>query len=247
MKDRTKDRPYYRDDLARVHHLGFGFHADACAGGMLDLLASVRNRDGLIVELGCGSGHLTRHLVKAGLRVIATDASQAMLELARREVPKVQELRQLVLPDDPIPAADAIVSVGHVLSYLSDEAAIHRALRAICGALRPGGVLALDICDLSYGETRRKASPFVSVNDEWAIVTRFSAPASNRFVRDITTFVRDDEGTWRRDDERHENVLIDTSDIPKMLHKCGVNATLGSSFGGEKLPEGLVTIIGQRS
>ena len=114
--------PHYRADLARVHHLGFGFHADACARGVLDLLASVRERDGLVVELGCGSGHLTRHLLEGGHRVIATDASPAMLELARRQVPNVEDLRLLALPDDPIPAADAIVSVGHVLNYLHDEA-----------------------------------------------------------------------------------------------------------------------------
>ncbi len=72
----------------------------------------------------CGSGHLTRHLLKSATGVIATDASPAMLELARRQVPNVEDFRLLVLPDDPIPAADAIVSVGHVLSYLFDESAI---------------------------------------------------------------------------------------------------------------------------
>lgn len=30
--------PYYRADLALVHHLGFGFHADDCAPGILELL-----------------------------------------------------------------------------------------------------------------------------------------------------------------------------------------------------------------
>ena len=160
------DHPYYRADLAYVHHMGFGFHADACARGVLALLASVRERDGLVVELGCGSGHLTRHLLKEAHRVIATDASPAMLELARRHVPNAEGFCLLVLPDDPIPAADAIVSVGHVLNYLPDESTMRRALRAICGALRPGGVLALDICDLHWGETRRNAPPFASVNDE---------------------------------------------------------------------------------
>ena len=240
------DYPYYRTDLARVHHLAFGVHADACARGVLALLASVRERDGLVVELGCGSGHLTRHLLKGAHRVIATDASPAMLELARRQAPNV-DLRLLVLPDDAIPPADAIVSVGHVLSYLHDESAIRRALRAICGALRPGGVLALDICDLQWGETRRNAPPFASVNDEWVLVTRSSAPAPNRFVREMTTFIRGDDGAWRRDDERHDNVLIDTSYVPELLREYGVDATLGSSFGGEDLPTGLVTIIGQRT
>lgn len=241
------DYPYYRADLAHVHHLGFGFHADACARGVLALLAPVRERDGLVVELGCGSGHLTRHLLQGAHRVIATDASPAMLEQARRHAPTVEDLRLLVLPDDPIPAADAIVSVGHVLNYLPDESAIRRALRAICGALRPGGVLALDICDLQWSETRRDAPAFASVNDEWALFTRFSVPAPNRFVREMTTFIHGDGGAWRRDDERHDNVLIDTSYLPDLLREYGVDVTLGSSFGGEELPAGLVTIVGRRT
>jgi hypothetical protein len=35
---------YYREDLALVHHLGFAFHADNCAPGILALLAPVRER-----------------------------------------------------------------------------------------------------------------------------------------------------------------------------------------------------------
>jgi hypothetical protein len=60
--------PYYRTDLALIHHEGFAFHAEGCAPGILSLLESVRARDGLVVELGCGSGLLTKHLVDAGHR-----------------------------------------------------------------------------------------------------------------------------------------------------------------------------------
>jgi SAM-dependent methyltransferase len=236
--------PYYRSNLARVHHLGFGFHADSCAPGILALLAPIRERNGLVVELGCGSGLLTNHLVNAGHRVIATDASPAMLDLARRHAAGAEDTCQLVLPDDPIPAADAIVSVGHVLSYLPDEAAIGRALASICGALRSGGILAIDICDLKWAEIRRDAPPYTSVSDEWVLVTRFSVPASNRFVREMTTFLRQDDGSWRRDDERHENILIDTSRVPELLREHGVDATIGSSFGVSELPAGLVAIVG---
>jgi hypothetical protein len=35
--------PYYRKDLALVHHLGFGFHADDCAPGIHELQASGRS------------------------------------------------------------------------------------------------------------------------------------------------------------------------------------------------------------
>jgi hypothetical protein len=170
-----------------------------------------------------------------------------MLELARSHAPNVEGLRTVVLPDDPIPQADAIVSVGHVISYLPNEAAIERAFRAICGALRPGGVLALDICDLTWGDARRNAPPSVHVNDDWVLVSRFSVPAVNLFVREMTTFLPGADGLWRRDDERHENVLIDTALIPSLLREYGVEATVSSSFGGERLPAGLVTIIGHRN
>ena len=142
---------YYRADLALVHHLGSGFHADRCAAGIVGLLAPVRRRGGVVLELGCGSGRLTGHLVDAGHRVVATDASPAMLRLAAAAVPDAAEIRQLVLPDDPLPEVDAIVSVGHVLNYLADEAAVERALVAIAGALRPAGLLAVDLCDLRWG------------------------------------------------------------------------------------------------
>jgi SAM-dependent methyltransferase len=241
------DSPYYRRTLALVHDLGFGFHADMCAPGILTLLESVRARDGLVVELGCGSGLLTRHLIDAGHRVVATDASPAMLDLARQHAAGAEDICQLVLPDDPVPAADAIVSVGHVLSYLPDETAIDRALVAAAEALRPDGVLAIDICDVEWGEARRDAPSLGRVGDDWAIVTEFSVPAPNRFVRQMAVFVRNDDRSWRRDDERHDNVLVDTARLPALLAEHGVVADVRLSFGDEQLPTGLRAIVGHRA
>jgi SAM-dependent methyltransferase len=238
--------PYYRRDLALVHHLGFGFHADACAPGILALLEPVRERDGLVVELGCGSGLLTRYLVDAGHRVIATDASPAMLDLARATAGDAQEISRVTLPDDPIPAADAIVGVGHCLNYLPDATSIDRALVAIAGALLPGGVLAIDLCDLEWGAARRDAANGGWIGEDWAIVSEFSTPTPDSFVRQMATFVRNDDGTWRRDDERHDNVLIDTTLVPAFLGAHGVQATVAMSFGTETLPTGLRAIIGHR-
>ena len=242
----SASHPYYREDLARVHHLGFGFHADLCAPGVLELLAPIKERDGLVLELGCGSGLLTRFLVDAGHRVVATDASLAMLDIARETTPGAQELSQLTLPDDPLPQADAIVSIGHAISYLPDEAAIDRALAAIAEALLPGGVMAFDICDLEWGSVRVDAPDMGRVGDDWAIISRFSTPEPHLFVRDMTTFLRNDDDTWRRDDEHHDNVLIDTSRIPGLFAHHGVEAVVGSSFGSELLPVGLKVVTGYR-
>ncbi len=247
MTDPRASHEPYRGDLALVHDLGFSFHADRCAPGILALLESVRRRRGLVLELGCGTGALTRHLVDAGHRVLATDASPAMLARAHQAVPGAEEIRQLVLPDDRLPQADAVVSVGHVLNYLDDLDAVRRALVAIASALEPGGVLAVDLCDLRYGEIRRKSPDAVRITDDWAIISRMSIPQPDRCVREITTFVRTSEGCWRRDDERHDNVLLDTAQVPTLLADHGLEVEVGTSFGSEELPVGLVTVVGVAS
>lgn len=84
------------------------------------------------------------------------------------------------------------------------------------------------------------------MTEEWVIVTQFSLPSANRFTRLMTTFVRNENGSWRRDDERHDNVLTDASRLPAILEDQGVMATVATSFGSERLPAGLVVLIGRR-
>lgn len=242
----SKQPMYYRDDLARVHHLGFGFHADRCAPGILALLAPIRDRNGLVLELGCGGGHLTRHLLNAGHRVIASDASLSMLAIAREVAHQAERIQQIILPSDPLPEVDAIVAIGHVLNYLEDEAAIESALLAVACALRPGGILAIDMQDLQWGGAYRNASMQARVADDWALISEFSVPEPTRFVRRHISFIRAEDDTWRRDEEVHRNVLLDTATIPALLAEHNVVARVGSSFGAEELPQGLVTIIGNK-
>ncbi len=231
--------PYYRPDLARIHHEGFAFHADDAAPGIIELLEPVRASGGSVLEFGCGSGLLTRHFVEAGFRVIATDASPAMLELAREVAPGAEAIERLTLPDDALPSADAIVSVGHALNYLPDEASIDRALVAIAQALRPGGVLAIDLCDLRYAEARGDAPASKGwVTDDWALVTEFSSPTPARFVRQMAIFTRNEDGSWRRDDERHDNVLIEVSRVPSLMADHGVDVVLGTRSAPTPCPTG---------
>jgi SAM-dependent methyltransferase len=242
----SREAPYYRPDLARIHHLGFGFHADDCAPGILALLEPVRERGGLVVELGSGTGLLTRYLLDAGHRVIATDASPAMLDIAREYAADAMEIRRLVLPDDPIPEADAIVAIGHPISYLPDEAAIDRALVAAAEALRPDGILALNLCDLTWASERTDWRPRGWIGDDWALVTESSSPRPDRFAWQMAIFTANGDGTWRRDDEHHELTLIDTTRVPALLAEHEVEAELGGAFGDEPPLVGLHTVVGRR-
>ena len=119
-------------------------------------------------------------------------------------------------------------------------------LAATATALRPGGVLALDLCDLAWGRARRGQPSYSDVTADWALITRFSTPSPDRYVREMATFRRNDDGTWRRDDERHDNVLIDAGRVPPLLAEHGVRAHIAPAFGAEQLPEGLIAVVGHR-
>jgi SAM-dependent methyltransferase len=237
------DEPYYRDALAKIHHEGFGFHADACAPGILALLADVRPRDGLVVEVGCGTGLLTRYLTDAGLRVIATDASPAMLDIAKGYAPDAIEHRVVALPDDPLPECDAVVSTGHALSYLPDRPQLEAAFVACARALRPEGVLAVDLEDLSTRDAQVPRGTGGFVGDDWAMVTERTSDGPDHFARAMTTFVRRPDGTYDRGYERHDNVLIDVDGVVRpLLEAEGLTVEIGPSFGAESNMEGLQVV-----
>ena len=63
---------------------------------------------------------------------------------------------------------------------------------------------------------------------------------------DITTFVPNPDGSWRRDSEHHENTLIDTAAIPGLLRSHGISARVTDSFGEETQPAGLRVLTGTR-
>lgn len=243
----ASDEPYYRDALARIHHEGFGFHADACAPGILALLQPVAARDGLVLEVGCGSGLLTRHLVEAGHRVIATDASPAMLDIARSYAPGAIDHRLVALPRDPLPEADAIVSTGHALSYLPSRDLLEQALVACARALRPGGVLAVDLEDLTTRDAQMPRQPTGWVGDDLGLVIERVSDRPDHFARVQTVFVREDDGRYRREVERHDNVLIDVpAVVPPLLAAEGLDIDVRKSFGTESNMEGLLVVVAHR-
>lgn len=107
--------------------------------GMLALLDPAT----VIADLGCGTGPLTATLAPFARRVIAVDASVAMLAAARRRLDGVAnvDIRQGELESLPLEAAEADAAVmSLVLHYIAEPA---KALGEAARVLRPGGRLIL--------------------------------------------------------------------------------------------------------
>lgn len=92
-----------------------------------------------VVDLGAGTGKLTRRLVALGHRVIAVEPLEEMLERLRLAVPAARALtgsaEQIPLPD----ASADVVACAQAFHWFDQRAA----LREMARVLRPGGRVAL--------------------------------------------------------------------------------------------------------
>jgi SAM-dependent methyltransferase len=97
---------------------------------------------GSVLELGCGAGRLTGHLIEIGGSVHGIDLSPAMVGYCREHYPSgsfsVGDLRDL--SGQEAQSLDAIVATNNVLDIL-DDAARRSVLREIRRLLVPGGLL----------------------------------------------------------------------------------------------------------
>ena len=63
----------YRDDLAHIHDVGFGGFAQAAAPVLMEALRGGGIDRGLVIDLGCGSGILSRAIYLAGYDVLGVE------------------------------------------------------------------------------------------------------------------------------------------------------------------------------
>lgn len=100
---------------------------------LVDLLAPQAGER--ILDLGCGTGHLTARIAEAGAQVVGIDSSAEMIAEARREFPdlrfEVADARDFAL-GEPF---DAVFS-NAVLHWVKPP---ERAVACIRGSLAPGG------------------------------------------------------------------------------------------------------------
>ena len=103
------------------------------AAGLLELLEAKSGER--ILDVGCGTGHLTAKIAANGAQVTGVDRSPEMIQEARAAYPalrfEVMDARQLTFSDK----FDAVFS-NATLHWIKEP---HRAVESIARVLRPGG------------------------------------------------------------------------------------------------------------
>lgn len=101
-----------------------------------------------IIDLGCGTGLITRELAALGHRMIGVDPSAAMIAVARRGR-HADRVRWIVGDARSVRSAcaDLAIMTSHVAQFFVSDDSWSRALTTLHEALRPGGRIAFESRD----------------------------------------------------------------------------------------------------
>ena len=215
---------FYGADLAHVHDDGFGGFARDAAPGLLRLLARAGIRDGLVVDLGCGSGIWAEILLDAGYDVLGIDASADLLRIAQRRAPAARFVHAS-LDDAALPSCRAVTALGEVLSY-GERRSLVPALRRIRRALEPGGVLAFDV--VGPGREPRPRRTWTE-GDGWVVCVDVRQEG-RRLTRRIVTFRRSGR-SWGRTEETHVQRAFAPDEVLEALATAGLDGRARRPYG----------------
>jgi SAM-dependent methyltransferase len=238
----------YRDDLAFIHDASFVEIARSAAPVLLEALERAGLENGLVIDLGCGSGLFAEPLAAAGYEVLGVDVSPAMLRLARRRVPEAT-FRRGSLHDAELPPAVAVAGTGECFNYFTgrptSERGLARLMRRIHRALLPGGVLLFDMAAPGRLPGGVQAKAFEAA--DWAIVVKAEEDRDRSILtRRITSF-RKVGSRYRRSEEIHRQKLFEKKAVIRLLREVGFRARALAGYGELPFPRGLVGYLGSKT
>lgn len=235
----------YSEDLAYIHDVGFTDFIRRAAPGLLAILRKNHITDGLVVDLGCGTGVWAQALLRAGYDVLGVDISVAMLKIARRRAPRARFVKGSLF-QYKLPCCRAVTAIGECVNYLFDPGTSQRRLRQffrrVHKVLEPGGVFIFDIAEPGRVGQTGPAQKHVEGKD-WAILVRNEEDRKTHILTRRMTIFRKRGTTYRRTQETHRQQLYTREEIPRLLEETGFRCQIVDGYGRLKLGHGQCAVL----
>lgn len=193
---------------------------------LVDILREHKIEDGLVLDLGCGTGTMTELLDEEGYDMIGVDASFEMLEVAMEKKAEtgrdilylLQDMREFEL----FGTVRAIVSCCDCMNYLLEEEDLLDVFSLANNYLDPGGLFLFDmktpyfyqqIGDKTIAENREEGS-FIWEN------SYDPETGENEYI--VTVFRQEEGDLFRRTEEVHEQRAYPLDKIRELLVEAGM-------------------------
>jgi cyclopropane fatty-acyl-phospholipid synthase-like methyltransferase len=161
-----------------------------------------------LLDVGCGTGTLALLLIKEGFTVTGVDLSEEMLTVAQQKASEqgvslpLFQLDMTVLQG--LGEYDVVTVFCDALNYLPSEKDVKNTFRAIYEHLAQDGLFLFDVHSVHKIETVFQGQTFAGNEENASFIWHCDEgeyPAS--VEHDLSFFVREQDGRYRRFDESH--------------------------------------------
>lgn len=181
--------------------------------------------DGLICELGCGTGNVTIRLSKAGYDMIGVDDAEEMLSVARekQDSEQILYLQQDMRSFELYGTVRAVVSICDCMNYLLEEEDLLKTFRLVNNYLDPDGIFIFDFNTIyKYKEVMGDTVIAENREDCSFIWENYYDVEEEINEYDLTIFVQTQEDLFQRFTETHLQRGYTLAQMQEILQKAGL-------------------------
>lgn len=182
--------------------------------------------DGLLLDLGCGTGKLTRIMAGYGYDMIGVDNSFEMLDIAREaESQEILYLLQDMREFELYGTVRAIYSACDSLNYILEEADLLTVFRLANNYLDPKGIFIFDMNSLYKYETLLENHTFAESREDGSFIwDNYYDEEEMINEYDLTLFIRcdEDDEVFQRFQEAHYQRAYSLDKIKELLIQSGL-------------------------
>jgi len=183
--------------------------------------------DGLVLDLGCGTGSLTELLAGRGYDMIGVDNSGDMLEIAMEKREQsgydilylCQDMREFELYG----TVRAVVSICDCMNYITEPEDLVTVFKLVNNYLDPGGIFLFDLnTEYKYEEVMGDCTIAEDREESSFIWDNQYDPEERINIYDLSIFVREEGDLYRKYQETHYQRAYSLEEIRAALKEAGM-------------------------
>lgn len=195
---------------------------------LINILKEYNIDDGLVLDLGCGTGNMTELLAEAGYDMIGIDFSEEMLEIAMEKRAEsghdilylLQDMREFELYG----TVKAIVSICDSINYITEEEDLLEVFRLANNYLDPKGLFVFDFNTVhKYRDVMGDQTIAEDREDCSFIWNNYYYEDEQINEYELSLFIREeDSDLYRKYQEMHYQKAYDLETIQRLVEQSGL-------------------------
>ena len=189
------------------------------------LLSMCDIKEGILLDLGCGTGSMSVRMAERGYDVIGVDSSVGMLGVAQQKMyesgQKILFLNQSMQDIDLYGTVDCAICVLDGINHLNDYNEVRQTFEKVSLFMNKGGVFAFDVNTIYKHKNVLADNAFVYEFDDLYCVWQNNYNEQDNSVDISLDFFEEEDGVYYRSTESFSEQAYELDEISEWLEKAG--------------------------